>query len=208
MRHPVYSRIKKKDTVIKLSILIPTLFSRIKNIVPLIEELNYQIQAKPVQVLWVGDNRSMSIGEKRNHLLDIAKGEWISFVDDDDLISGHYVDTLLEAIDANPDKKVICFWGTQNTDGQTDLPFRYNISYHRNHKTTVDGKRWKVMLPDHLCCWRRDKIETRFQNKSLGEDHDWARNQAMTYVEEDQVLLEETLYHYEFSRERTETRRG
>ncbi len=207
MRSPVYSRIKKNDTVIMLSILIPTLFSRIKNLTNLLEEINYQIQSKPVQVLWLGDNKSMSIGEKRNHLLDNAKGEWICFVDDDDYILNGYVDALLKAIDEHPDKTVICFHGNQTTDGKPDLPFQYNMNYGRNHKKMIGDRRWKVMLPDHLCVWRKDKVVTRFPNKSLGEDHDWARNQAMTYAEEDQVLLTETLYHYDYDKNRTESGR-
>jgi glycosyltransferase involved in cell wall biosynthesis len=207
MRSPVYARIKKNDTVIKLSILIPTLFSRVPHLTNLLEELNYQVQSKPVQVLWMGDNRSMTIGEKRNHLMDNAKGEWVCFVDDDDYILDGYIDTILDAIENNPDKTVICFHGTQTTDGNQDLPFRYNMNYGRNHKKMIDGKRWKVMLPDHLCVWRKDKIVTRFPNKSLGEDHEWARHQAMTYNEEDQVLLTETLYHYDYDKKRTESRR-
>ena len=71
----------------------------------------------------------------------------------------------------------------------------------------IGNKRWKVMLPDHLCAWRKDKIVTRFPNKSLGEDHDWARKQAMTYSEEDQVLLTETLYYYDYDKIRTESGR-
>lgn len=207
MRSPVYSRIKKNDAVIRLSILIPTLFSRIKHLTNLLEEINYQIQSKPVQVLWIGDNRSMTIGEKRNQLLDNAKGEWICYVDDDDTISENYIDVLLKAIDDNPDKTVICFRGTQNTDGHQDLPFQYNVNFGRNHKKMIDSQRWKVLLPDHLCCWNKSKITVRFPNKGLGEDKDWAGKMAFTYTPEDQVLLEDYLYHYEFNRLTTETRR-
>src|SRR5210317_1001189 len=132
MRSPVYSRLKNKDTAIKLSILIPTLYSRLRSISNLLEELNYQIQSAPVQVLWIGDNKSISIGEKRNQLLDNAKGEWVCFVDDDDMVSNNYVSTLLEAIDLNPHKAVICFYGTQDTDGNKDIPFRYNMNFGRN----------------------------------------------------------------------------
>ncbi len=207
MRSPVYSRIKKNDTVIRLSILIPTLFSRIKHLTNLLEEINYQIQSKPVQVLWSGDNLSMSIGEKRNHLLDNAKGEWICFVDDDDSISENYIDVLLKAIDDHPDKTVITFLGHQTTDGRQDLDFRYDVKLGRNHKKMIGDKRWKVMLPDHLCCWNKSQVTARFPNKSLGEDHDYARAMAMTYTEEDQVILEKYLYTYNYDKETTECRR-
>ena len=208
MRQSVHFRINKNTQLnYKLSILIPTLSSRSEKLKTLIEELTYQIQRKPVQILWIGDNKSMSVGEKRNDLLSLAKGDFISFVDDDDTISDNYIETLLKAIDANPDKTVICFRGTQTTDGHQDIPFQYNVSFGRNFKKTIDGQRWKVMLPDHLCCWNRNKITERFPDKSLGEDHDFARSMASTYTEADQVLLEDTLYHYQYDKSITECRR-
>ena len=191
----------------KLTVLIPTLSSRTEHLKGLLNDLYYQIQSKPVEVIWLGDNKSLSIGEKRNALISMAKGSFISFIDDDDIISSNYIDVLLQAIDNNQSKTVICFRGTQTTDGKTDLPFRYNVDYGRNYKMTIDGKRWKVMLPDHLCCWNREKIIERFPNKSLGEDHEWARKMAFTYKAEDQVLLEDSLYHYNYDKIISECRR-
>ena len=208
MRHSVYSRIKNTPMAFKLSVLIATLASRSNNLKSLLEELTHQIQTKPVQIIWMGDNKSITIGEKRNNLLSLAKGEFVSFIDDDDSIADNYISTLLKAIQDNPQKTVICFRGTQNTDGHQDLPFQYDVNFGRNFKKAIDGHRWKVMLPDHLCCWNRGKlIPGPFPNKRLGEDHDFARKMAFTYTEEDQVLLEETLYHYNYDRTLTECRR-
>lgn len=191
----------------KLTILIPTLYSRIDKLKDLLTELNYQIQSKPVQILWIGDNKSITVGEKRNMLLNNSKGEFICFIDDDDSISENYIETILKAITDNPSKTVICFNGTQSTDGQKDLPFRHNITYGRNHKKNIDGVNWKVMLPNHLCVWNKSKITEQFPHKNLSEDHNWASAMAFNYREEDQVLLEETLYHYDYNRNTTECRR-
>lgn len=207
-RKPVHFRLKGTPTMAyKLSVLILTLPSRSAKLKILLEELAFQIQTKPVQFLSLGDNKSMSVGEKRNSLLDMAKGEFVTFVDDDDTISDNYISTLLQAIDNNPDKTVICFRGEQTTDGHQDIPFQYNVNFGRNFKKAIDGQRWKVMLPDHLCAWNRSKVTERFPDKNLGEDHTWARNMAMTYREEDQVLLTETLYYYQYDKTVTECRR-
>ena len=208
MRRSVYFRIdKNKQMAFKLTVLIPTLSSRTGNIKSLLDELNYQIQNKPVQVIWLGDNKSMTVGEKRNHLISMAKGDFVSFIDDDDRVSDNYISTILIAIEDNTDKTVICFLGEQTTDGNQDIPFRYNVSFGRNHKKNIDGKRWKVMLPDHLCVWNKSKITEKFPLKNLGEDHDWARLMAMTYTEEDQVLLNDFLYFYVYNKDTTECRR-
>ena len=191
----------------KLTILIPTLYTRIDKLKSLLTELNYQIQSKPVQLLWIGDNKSMTIGEKRNLLKSMAKGEWMCYIDDDDEISINYIDTILNAIDENQDKTVICFRGEQTTDNAQDAPFRYDINFGMNFKKQIDGVRWKVMIPDHLCVWRRSQVAKDFPLKNISEDHDWAKAMTMTYTDKDQVLLEDTLYYYHYNRHTTECRR-
>ena len=207
MRQPTHFRIHRNSMNYKLTILIPTLYSRIHKLKTLIMELNYQIQSKPVQLLWIGDNKSMTTGEKRNMLLDNSKGEWFCFVDDDDRVSATYIDTILNAIKNNPDKKVITFRGEQTTDGQRDLDFKYSVNYGRNFKKDENGKRWKVMLPDHLCIWKKETVTDRFEYKSLGEDHSWAKAMALTYTDKDEVNLDDYLYFYDYNRETTECRR-
>lgn len=41
------------------------------------------------------------VSNARNIGLDVAKGEYIAFIDDDDYISGHYLEDMLDAIDRN-----------------------------------------------------------------------------------------------------------
>lgn len=207
MRQAIYNRTRNDKMTPLLSILIPTLKSRTDKLRNLLDELEYQIQGKRVELLWLGDNRSMTIGDKRNTLLKIAKGSFVTFIDDDDTIASDYVDVLLKAIKENPNKTVISFLGHQTTDGKQDLDFRYDVRYGRNYKQTIDGKRWKTMLNDHLCCWNKSKITVEFPDKSLGEDHEFARKMALTYTPEDQVILEVYLYTYNFNRLTTETRR-
>ena len=40
-----------------------------------------------VEILLLFDNRHLTLGAKRNFILDRAKGDYISFIDDDDDIS-------------------------------------------------------------------------------------------------------------------------
>ena len=111
MRQSVYQRIQvNKEMQPKLSILIPTLKSRFKTLKAQVDRIEYQRQQKPVQLLWLGDNKSITIGTKRNLLLDISSGEYICFVDDDDIISDNYIESILKAIEDNPTKKVFTFF--------------------------------------------------------------------------------------------------
>lgn len=208
MRHATHFRItKKKEVNYKLTILIPTLPSRLDTLKELLTELNYQIQSKPIQILYLGDNKSLKVGEKRNILKSLAKGEWITYIDDDDKVSEDYISSIIEAINENPSKTVLCFQGNQTTGGVQDLPFRYNVNYQRNFKKEIDGKRWKVMIPDHLCVWRKSQIVEDFTLKNLGEDHDWAKLMAFHYTDQDQVLIDKEIYHYRYDSKKTECRR-
>lgn len=187
-----------------LSILIPTLRSRAEKLSKQIDKLRYQSQNRPVQLLWLGDNKSVTVGEKRNMLLKCATGRYICFVDDDDQISDDYISIVLKAIESN--KPVITFLGTQSDNGVEALDFKYSLAYGRNHKPKLDGVYWKVMLPDHLCIWDRSIVVEPFPNKQLGEDHAWAQEMTKHYSENDIHEINEYLYHYEYSRDLSECR--
>ena len=42
-----------------------------------------------------------TIGEKRNWLLEQAKGEYVVFVDDDDLVTNNYVQSIMKRMNTN-----------------------------------------------------------------------------------------------------------
>jgi hypothetical protein len=87
-----------------LSILTPTIPSRMYSdkgytmeLECLQQKIERQIGGQAVEHLILSDNRKRSIGAKRQALLDIARGQYIAFVDDDDDIADGYVEELLAA---------------------------------------------------------------------------------------------------------------
>ena len=86
-----------------LSILIPSLNERSEMLKKLESELHRQIGDRNVEVVHVSDDRQMSIGQKRMMLLTMAKGEYITYVDDDDWIPEDYIDRILVALENKPD---------------------------------------------------------------------------------------------------------
>lgn len=86
-----------------LSVLITSLPERLEaHLLPLWRKLTAQAAATgaPTQVELVSllDNRTRTIGEKREDLVQIARGHYVAFVDDDDDISPDYLPQLLAAI--------------------------------------------------------------------------------------------------------------
>jgi glycosyltransferase involved in cell wall biosynthesis len=89
---------------ILFSVLILSIPTRVERfLMPLYNKMLRQAERHTeVEILCLIDNKSMTIGEKRQALLDSARGKWIGFMDDDDGISDDYITTLSETINANP----------------------------------------------------------------------------------------------------------
>ncbi|MBS1586680.1 MAG: glycosyltransferase family 2 protein [Bacteroidetes bacterium] len=83
-----------------LSILICTLPQRAAMFEELHNMLQKQIEGKPVEILLNGEGGTT--GAKRNTLLQQAKGEFIAFIDDDDMVHEKYMDLVLNCIQSNP----------------------------------------------------------------------------------------------------------
>ena len=94
-----------------LTIAIPSIPSRIRmNLEPLFSRLMTQIGSrKDVEVISLLDNKSMSIASKRKKLLDISRGKFCTFLDDDDDFAPSYIDDVTSAIVANSNVDVICY---------------------------------------------------------------------------------------------------
>jgi len=86
----------------KLSILICGLKERKELLLHLGNQLKMQGNSD-VEILANIDDGAIPIGKKRNDLLNNSRGEYVCFVDDDDVISPFYVSKILEAIESKPD---------------------------------------------------------------------------------------------------------
>ena len=197
----VYDRINKKQPY-KLSILIPTLPSRIPYLNRIISDLQEQINIKPVQILYLGDNKSLTVGEKRNLLMDMSKGDYLCFIDDDDLVSDTYIDQILKAITENPD--VITFKLKKFVDDKRIRDAVYSVDAGKAcYRAIHEGEQVDKMLPNHLCIWKKSVINQRFPNINLSEDHKWAEKMRGNHKE---LFLNDYLYLYYFDKDVTECR--
>ena len=191
--------------MIKLSILVctlPNLYRDYHFSVGILDKLTNQSHKKPVQVLYLGDNKSMSVGEKRNKLLEIADGERICFVDDDDEVSDDYVDTLLEYCELDKDVVTI---GVKYTQGGINAK-KYDYTFKKIINTRINTIPVAGRVPDHLCLWRRSTaMRIPFPKANLGEDHRWADAQMRAGYDIEH-RFEKIIYFYRFDYNITQTR--
>ncbi len=176
-----------------LSILICGTPSRARDkALPLIEKLEKQSLFLPVEILYLLDNKKRSVGGKRQALLDVARGRYVAYVDDDDDVADDYIDCLLSVIQAEewtgkaPD--VITF------DQACDIAGSFGIVRFGLGNPNNDFVTGRITLRNawHVCAWRRDLAQTaRFPDMMDGEDWQWAEQlclKAQTSAHIDKVL--------------------
>jgi len=169
-----------------LSILTPTIPGRENQLAVLAQRINHQIGNQAVEHLILSDNRKRSIGAKRQALIDIARGQYIAFVDDDDDIADGYIQELLAAAASGAD--VITFLQGATYNGQQSVvDFQLgqgDQDFQPGGITNRDA--W------HVNAWRRSRVaHCQFGESNYGEDLTWcqqARRMAETTVHIQKIL--------------------
>jgi glycosyltransferase involved in cell wall biosynthesis len=84
----------------KLTIAIPTIFERENKFNYLYNKLHGQAELykNEVEIIFLRDNKEISIGQKRQKLLEKANGDFVVMIDDDDDISENYIQSIIDAI--------------------------------------------------------------------------------------------------------------
>jgi glycosyltransferase involved in cell wall biosynthesis len=183
----------------RLSILVLTLRSRKKLFERLRRRLDPQLARyrDEVELLVERDNGEASSGTKRNRLLAKAQGRYFTFVDDDDMISEDYVESLLTAMDNYPDVHVITF-KVRIINEQTG---KSKIQcFSTRFEDFGRSQSYEQMTANHLCAWRRD-IGTRLQfPTALGylDDVFWYKPLIASQLAQTEVILNKILYEYIF----------
>lgn len=155
-----------------LSIVTPSIPSRMAGpLRSLMDAVAAQSTGQPVEHLVMVDNKAMSIGEKRQALLQSARGDYVAFVDDDDAISPDYVASLLDAIRDRPGVDVLTFRQEAVLNGRRGgIVFRAGLAHDEPWREGATSQR----RPWHVCAWRRElALQGRFTPCNYGEDRAW-----------------------------------
>lgn len=192
---------------IKLSILIPTVPNRLTTFFPrLIEHLQNQIRISnnrtDVEILGLYDNKKRTVGEKRNVLLNMAQGEYLTFIDDDDRIADDYVQSIMNALYDNLDVDCVVFDCITTINGDTSNP-TYS-KYSINYEYSQTGNQWRGK-PAHTMVWKSSIAKKHsYQGKNYGEDIEWVKKACKDIKRE--VRIDKVLYFYDFDNRVSETR--
>ena len=182
------------------SILIPTLSSRSEQCLSLVDRLLDQVERGNyiglVEVVTLYDSGEKSIGTKRNELIQMAKGKYVSFVDDDDDITSNYIDLIMEGIAHDVD--CCSLRGVITWDGTNEEVFEHSIKYDA-YKTNATGFPRYERFPNHLNCIKKEIAnDFKFPEINFSEDTDWATQIFNSGRIKTEHYIDSVLYHYKF----------
>jgi glycosyltransferase involved in cell wall biosynthesis len=179
-----------EHSTIILSILICHLLKRDKELSRLTCQLEKQCKDKNnIEILIEEDNGELCVGAKRNRLLRKSKGEYVTFIDDDDEVSDDYIESIMIALESKPD--CVGIEGIMRGDGYSPQLFRHSIQF-QGHYTGTDAF---YRTPNHLNPMK-SVIAKRvfFQEIDFGEDKKFSYNVRSMLKKE--VYIFHPIYFY------------
>ena len=183
-----------------LSILICSISERLTKFPALAEHLVKQAEGKPVEILWLGDNITMGLGEKQNKLLCLAKGDYVAFVDDDDWVSNDFIDEVLKAAEQKPDVISVDMLYSHNGDAYVPV----HVSIQHNEFVNNPPHFYKRYPTDKSFVRREYALKTGFDEKlKIGIDTDFAtRIRPLLKTE----VRTAPMYYYHYNTKTTTTK--
>lgn len=186
-----------------LSILIPTVVGREESLHNLMGKMaNYDPNkiingavtkhSNDIEIIYLKDNKEMTIGEKREKLYQKATGLYSIQVDDDDDISDNAIQLILEAIKSNPEIPCITFREKCMMNGE------YKSSNH-----SIKYEKWQDNFDGYdyvRCPFYKDVIRTDiaksvpFPHIRYNEDEQWSM--VIKPLLTNEIHIEEELYYY------------
>ena len=154
--------------MVTLSILLPTIHKHRNYFKAMKECLSQQEGIEQCEIV-VDESEAYNIGTKRNKLLQRAKGDYVWFIDVDDMIAYNAVKLVLEACKEGSD--CIGISGTITTNGKNEKQWHISKDYG-SWRTENDVY---LRTPNHISPVKRElTLQAGFPEISFGEDFEYS----------------------------------
>jgi len=177
------------------TILVPTLGQREQLFKRLMGALLPQLDEHDgrVRVLAWRNNGQPSISEIRDALLASAGTDYVSFVDDDDLVPEYYVAEIVKALDERPDH--VGFKIKYTTNDEHGEIVDHSLRWGKWGRT-YDGQLYRDVT--HIDPVKTDlAVRARFYSRrGRAEDRVWVKQVRQHLATE--VYIDKIMYHYLF----------
>lgn len=178
------------ETEPKISLLICHKQDRLKLLNRLMATLSIQ-DLNGVELLVDGNDGT--VGEKRNRLLQKAKGKYVAFIDDDDFVSDDYIYHLMEGVEKDVD--CCSLVGEITFDGKNPKKFIHSIKYD----SWFEKNNVYYRCANHLNCIKKSiALQIMFPEKNIGEDHDYSMKLQKSGLLKTEHEINSTIYYYDY----------
>ncbi len=163
---------------------------------PVLDHLDAQINALPeprsVEILL--DGELGNVGEKRQRILERARGHFVCVVDDDDWVAHDYIEHMVNTVAHNPNVDCVSLTGVMTTDGLKPERFDHSLKYREWRSTEELHER----NPNHINPVRRElALKVGFKPLAYAEDHDFSQR-LLPLLKTEASPGEAPLYYYWF----------
>ena len=188
----MYTYIRRKKYDYDVTFLIPTIAGREQSLQNLMSSIHEKMARLAPNIRYkinlAFDNREMSIGLKRQNLLQAAEGRYSAFIDDDDDITDAYVEDLVQTIQGS--------YPVMRLRGRIDP---YTFTHSLENKLNAPMARDDVFLrpPNHLNPMLTDVAKLiHFNDATRGEDLDWTIRLARSGFLTHEYRSDDSRIHY------------
>ncbi len=167
-------------------------------------KIQSQVATNDIEILCFIDNKKRSIGYKRDALVQIAKGDYLTFIDDDDSVNDNYVNSIMTAICSNKDVDIISVKMTASINDGNPFVVEHDVNYEDEAVKLIDGVWADVKRkPLHTSVWKSSIAKSEsFPDISYGEDGQWAKKLYPKI--KTQFKMKEIISHYSYNEKITE----
>ena len=197
----------KTPAQVTWSILIPTIKRRQEQFTQLYLELLRQIQKnkleQKVEVIFDLDDQTMTVGEKRNRLLQASRGTYISYIDDDDEVAPDFVSQIYQKLMTSPD--CVNLVGILRTPGQPEQRFEHSLKYSTGY---TDPQTNQICSPIyHLNPIKRAiAMQFQFPHQNFNEDTSWAAALHQAGLLKQEAVITQPLYFYNYDPQKSQAK--
>jgi glycosyltransferase involved in cell wall biosynthesis len=191
-----------------LSILIATVNGRESALNRMLSCIQITHVPDEVEVIVAKDNFKLTVGAKRNILLEESTGDWTTFVDDDDTVDPRYCELIVDALKKhNPDQ--IGYRLKMYSNGRyAGKPTFHSMAKCRKMEW-YETKEGYFRPTTHLNPIRSE-ISTafKFPDISVGEDRGWSKQILDSGLLKTEHYIDSDLYCYYFNKQESTTIQG
>lgn len=194
----LYFTERSSSPTMDISILIPTMTARkplFDQVLAEIRKQAYECQEIRTEILWESDNGELTLGQKRNVLMDRCAGRYHCFIDDDDILAPDYLKTFVPMITSGRDYDCAAFVGAHYQRGVFTKLFHHSMDYPAWAETP--DRYIRTVSPMNLI--KTDIVrQVRYKDIRNTEDHEFSKRLMASGLLKSEFRLNANhpIYHY------------